>query len=100
MPDDGEWECIDLSGAVRCHGGEPASAVVAGPPEAGWLCGPRAQGPRGPEKLCVDFAPDFPPSPGPWQCRFDHQHGEKRICKAATTTGLGDHCPCPDGASC
>jgi hypothetical protein len=104
MPDDGEWECVDLHGVVICHGGEPAAAVVDGPPDPGWLCGARAQGARGPERLCVDFAPDLPAGEAAgWRCRYDHQRGEKRICRRdAQARRVGGPCAagCPEGATC
>lgn len=103
LPDDGEWECIDQDGAVVCRGGEPAAGVIPGPPEVGWICGAREQGPRGPEKVCVDLAPDLPEG-GPWRCRADHKSGEKRVCKQAAPKGpqLGEACGdgCPTGATC
>jgi hypothetical protein len=76
LPDDGEWECVELDGAVVCRGGVPAAGVVAGPPDPGWRCGVR----RGSsERLCVDDAPELP-GPG-WRCRFTHEHGERRLCR-------------------
>ena len=104
MPDDGEWECIDMGGAVMCHGGEPPAAVVEGPADPGWICGPRAQGPRGPEKVCVDFSPDRPGGDiDGWSCTYDHEHGEKRLCRRdPSPKRLGARCEvgCPDGAAC
>ena len=104
LPDDAEWECIDQDGAVVCRGGEAAAGVIPGPPEVGWFCGTREQGLRGPEKVCVDFAPDRPEGAGPWKCRSDHKQGEKRVCKQAAPKGpqLGEACGngCPTGATC
>jgi hypothetical protein len=104
MPDDGEWECIDMDGVVMCKGGEPAAAVVEGAPDLGWMCGTHAQGPRGPEKLCLDFAPDRPNGElDGWKCSYDHQRGEKRICKRNQgAKRLGGPCAagCPEGAAC
>ena len=104
MPDDGEWECMDLGSAVMCHGGTPSAAVVEGPNDLGWSCGPRDKGPRGPEQVCVDFAPDRPRGElDGWACRFDHRHGEKRICRRdRSPVRLGGRCDagCPEGALC
>jgi hypothetical protein len=105
MPDDGEWECIDMDGAVMCHGGEPAAAVVAGLADTGWICGTREKGgPRGPERLCVDLAPDRPRGEADgWKCTYDHTRGEKRQCKrdpAAKRIGGPCAAGCPEGTAC
>jgi hypothetical protein len=89
LPDDGEWECVDLDGVVVCRGGVPAAGVVAGPPDPGWTCGTRrgSGGPRpassGPDRICVDLAPELPDGAARgWRCRFTHDHGERRLCRA------------------
>jgi hypothetical protein len=103
LPDDGEWECVELHGAVICHGGEAAAGVIAGPPGPGWTCGgPVAQ--RG--RICVDYAPDRPDR-GRWTCRFDQRRGVRRSCVAVAVGReppiLGGACDpggCPPGAIC
>jgi hypothetical protein len=104
MPDDGDWECVDMDGAVYCHGGRPAAAVVAGRPDRGWMCGPRGKGPPG-ERVCLDLAPDRPDEASLTECRFDYaQVAPVRRCKASSGARLGDACDdsrrCPSGASC
>jgi hypothetical protein len=77
LPDDGEWACIDLVGAVLCRGGETASGVPPGPPEPGWICGQR----RGTEeRLCLDRDPDLPAG-GPHACHFEHVPRDTRHCE-------------------
>ena len=103
LPDDGEWECVELAGAVICRGGEAPAGVVAGAPAAGWSCG----GPVGNHgRICIDYAPDRPDR-GRWTCRFDHRHGVRRICVAVAAgvdpPALGARCDpgaCPRGAIC
>src|SRR6266567_425961 len=74
MPDDGEWECVDLDGAVVCRGGIAPAGVVAGPADPGWRCGAR----RGStDRICVDLAPDLPDGAARgWRCSFSHERGE------------------------
>ncbi len=78
VPDDGQWECIDLDGAVVCRGGAPSAGVVPGDADRGWICGAR----RGtPERICIDFAPDLPPGERRgWRCLSEHSGGERRLC--------------------
>jgi hypothetical protein len=104
-----------------CVGGERASGVVAGPPDAGWICGPRrgegggaagdvvlpsaaapALGPR----VCVDFSPDFPDGEmAGWRCHVESGPPVTRVCERApgapvlATTCERAH-PCVDGATC
>jgi hypothetical protein len=88
LPDDGEWTCSDVSGAVVCVGGTAAAGVIAGPSDPGFLCGARARAghaPGGPdvdsERVCVDLSPDFPDGRAHgWNCRFDYGDGVERIC--------------------
>lgn len=92
MPDDGEWECIDMAGAVMCRRGVEPAGVVVGPPDPGWWCGPRA-GAEPAERVCVDYAPDVPDSTRAWRCRYQHDRGGRRVCRAARA-------PAPLGVSC
>jgi hypothetical protein len=104
LPDDGEWECADMSGAVVCRGGTPPAGVPPGAAATGFACGPRP-GTDG-EALCVDLSPDFPDGhPRGWRCRFDAAHGAIRICERDPAAHqLVDPCdaahPCIDGAVC
>lgn len=102
LPDDGEWTCAELAGAVLCAGGEPASGAVPGPPDEGWWCGPR----RGKaERVCLDLDPDRPAAAG-WRCGFEHVPRDRRRCVRAppAAPALGDACTgdaaCPRGARC
>ncbi|HWP06843.1 MAG TPA: Ig-like domain-containing protein [Polyangiaceae bacterium] len=82
LPDDGEWRCAELDGVVLCAGGEPASGVVAGPPERAFRCGQRPNG----ERVCVNAAPDYPPGGRErYACRFDAEQGATRACREHTT---------------
>lgn len=107
LPDDGEWECGDFSGAVVCRGGEPPAGVAPGARDDGFRCGARTPRPnRAMEHVCVDLSPDFPDGdPSKWSCRFDGASGTTRVCeRIAGTHRLGDACdrehPCIDGARC
>jgi len=105
MPDDGEWECIDMDGAVMCRRGVPPAGVVTGAPDVGWLCGDRITD-EGKERVCVDFSPDLPNgSTRGWRCRYDHKRRERKICRESDRApGLGAACeagsPCPDTLIC
>ena len=120
MPDDGEWECVDVGGIVYCRGGLAAAGVVAGAADRGWMCGSRprareeregreereareekpetrgtdAKSARPVERVCVDFSPDLPPLPGVFHCRFQYPGpGPERVCDDQTTGARpGDAC--------
>jgi hypothetical protein len=103
LPDDGEWECAEIEGAVICRGGGPASGVVFGPPDPGFLCGGR-KGKRG-ERICIDFSPDRPEPAGMSDCRFQYEPGRPaRACRAGKEPALGKRCQaageCPAGTVC
>lgn len=93
MPDDGEWECADIDGAVICHGGLAAAGTVAGPADEAWLCGARRT--HDSDRVCVDFSPD---RPARFQdCRFEQG---RRVCRAGEAK-LGRACDsCPAGSVC
>jgi hypothetical protein len=101
LPDDGEWECLDMAGAAICRGGDPPAGVAPGPPDRRWRCGPRLG-----ERICVDLQADFPgPSAGGWRCHYENAPAPRRLCaRDAQAHNLGDACaaqrPCVDGASC
>jgi hypothetical protein len=104
LPDDGEWECLDMAGAAVCRGGDPPAGVAPAPPDARWSCGPRT---GADERICVDLRPDFPgraAAPG-WRCRYENAPQPRRLCARDTGAhNLGDACsperPCVDGAFC
>ncbi len=101
LPDDGQWECADLDGAVLCHFIAPASGIAAGRADPGFSCGSRRGKPG--ERVCVDFAPDYPDGAGPWHCRFDHTGGDvARLCEHGGRLALGGACGsgCPAGSAC
>jgi hypothetical protein len=102
LPDDGEWECAEIEGAVICRGGGAAAGVVPGPPDAGFICGARRGKPG--ERICVDFAPDRPDAPGMNDCRFQYEPGRPaRLCHAGKEPALGRTCgqgDCPAGTVC
>jgi hypothetical protein len=101
LPDDGEWECLDMAGASVCRGGDPPAGVVAGPADGRWSCGA-----RGSERICVDLRADFPAGAAAgWSCRYQNAPRPRRLCRRdATAHHLGDPCdpqrPCVDGAIC
>jgi hypothetical protein len=120
LPDDGEWTCAEMAGAVLCVGGDGPAGTPPGPRDAGFLCGKRRPTP-GPSRfdaragaaglgqgatVCLDLSPDFPDSsPRGWVCRYEHEHGMRRICERRETQGaLGAACsssaPCIDGLLC
>ncbi len=105
MPDDGEWECIDLDGVTLCRRGVPAAGVIAGPSDPGWVCGERTGGDPG-ERLCVDYSPDLPGGDTRgWRCRYDHKRGEHRVCtRRDDAPALGRACRgdrgCPATLDC
>lgn len=125
LPDEGEWTCADAAGAVVCVGGERAAGVVAGPPDAAWICGARrgsdagapaqtgfvqrlAQASPAPlgARVCVDLSPDVPDGElSRWRCHFESGPPAARVCERATGAAvLGVTCdrqrPCVDGAAC
>jgi hypothetical protein len=103
LPDDGEWECVDLAGAAVCRGGDPPAGVVPGPPDPRWSCGARA---GGAERICVDQRADFPDHRAQgWRCRYQNDPRPARVChRDPAAPHLGDGCtprePCVDGATC
>jgi hypothetical protein len=100
LPDDGEWECADLDGAVVCRSWAEAAGAVAGKPDPAWVCGPRAGAPK--ERICVDFAPERP-ADEPWSCGFQHDPGQvARVCTRGGPGPLGRACGggCPFGSAC
>ena len=101
VPDNGEWECVEIAGAIICRSPSEAAGIPRGPVEAGFVCGNRAG--HG-ELVCVDLSPDPPPLPS-WSCRVTYDSGSAaRVCSAAKEPKLGDICvrasDCPAGASC
>ncbi len=106
-PDDGEWTCVETAGATLCLGSASPAGVVAGPPDAAWICGAR-RGPRAAkgERACVDLSPDFPDADmGAWTCRVGNGVVPTRVCERGARAGsLGTPCdrarPCVDGAAC
>jgi len=104
LPDDGEWECSELAGAVLCRGGQPPSGVVRAQKDAGWWCGERRGTRR--EQLCLDLDPDLPTGfAADWRCHFVRSGARSaRVCEAGHVSRLGDECAteedCPQGAQC
>lgn len=103
MPDDGEWECVELHGAVFCHSRGPLAGMDSGPMDLGWLCGARRRAAGG-ERICVDLDADRPNPHEPFSCRYELQHGiAVRSCAAARGLVLGSACAgqtCPEGTAC
>jgi hypothetical protein len=104
MPDDGEWECVEISGVVFCHSRGDMAGVEAGPLDLGWLCGPRRGSTTG-ERVCSDLDADRPRLGASPRCRYEPQFGAfQRSCTTAETPVVGDGCSpgigCPDGSRC
>lgn len=104
MPDDGEWECVELSGAVYCHSRGPVAGMAPGPMDLGWLCGARRGATDG-ERICVDLDPDRPALATHRACRFELHFGvQRRSCTPGDTPIIGDACAgsaaCPSGSHC
>jgi hypothetical protein len=117
MPDDGEWECVEMSGVVCCHGRGLVAGRAAGPTDLGWQCGPRRGAPQAPprsagamprtdgERICVDLDPDRPPLATHRRCRFEPRMGMvQRSCTQTKALVAGDACKaadeCPKGTRC
>jgi hypothetical protein len=104
LPDDGEWECSDLSGVVLCRGGNEPAAVVHVSVDPGWLCGSR-RGAKGGERVCLDLDPDLPEKANLRACRFEIDGARsRRLCERSEKPLLGDACShsdlCPPGSEC
>jgi hypothetical protein len=105
FPDDGEWSCAEMGGAVVCSGGEPPAGVAENVADVAWFCGGR-RATSGAERICVDLAPDFPDGRAhSWRCRYASDHGASRVCERDPSAHqLGDDCsaasPCLDGLGC
>jgi hypothetical protein len=104
LPDDGEWECVEIFGVVWCHSTGDAAGIEAGPRDLGWICGER-KNVAAPERICVDLDPDRPDDVARHQCHFDPQYGvQVRSCVTQTKSLIGDDCdeqrPCGSGMHC
>jgi hypothetical protein len=104
MPDDGEWECVEMDGVVFCHFRAAAAGMVDGPVDVGWLCGER-RGHKGGERICVDLAPDRPGPEADWRCAFEYTGGSvTRRCARSDRVQVDSACSgavsCPRGSEC
>jgi hypothetical protein len=105
MPDDGEWTCSEMAGATICSGGDAPAGVATNVADAAWFCGTRRGGARR-ERVCVDFAPDFPDANARgWMCGYVTEPSLARVCERDPAAHeLGDPCgggaPCLDGVRC
>lgn len=105
MPDDGEWECSDLSGLVLCRGGMAPAGLAGVNADPGWICGQRRHG-KPNERVCLDLDPDLPSLESSARtCRYEILGARsRRICEARGGTRFGDPCSrnevCPIGGSC
>jgi hypothetical protein len=103
-PDNGEWECVDVSGVVYCRSTGSAAGIEPGKTDPAYLCGPRRGG-RADERICVDFAPDAPTPDAAWSCAVRYQSGRaERVCRQSEEKRVGDACKlardCPRGTTC
>jgi hypothetical protein len=104
LPDDGEWECADVAGAVLCRGGSEPAGVAHASADPGWLCGARHHGKNG-ERVCVDLDPDLPERTELRSCHFEFDGARmRRVCEPSDHPLLGDACThpdlCPAGSDC
>jgi hypothetical protein len=100
MPDDGEWECVEISGVVFCRSRGRAAGMDEGPADLGWLCGARRAGAEG-ERICVDLDPERPLAPNAARrhCRYELAWGTQvRSCTAGSSLIAGS--PCRDASAC
>jgi len=105
MPDDGEWECVEMSGLTFCHSRGPMAGASHGPRDLGWLCGARRGVADGGEEICVDAAPDRPRDPSMRHCRYEQRLGATvRSCGPGRGLLIGDACSrkdaCPKDSTC
>lgn len=105
MPDDGEWECVEIGGLTFCHSRGAMAGVARGPRDLGWLCGPRLAAADGGEEICVDTAPDRPGDPQFRHCRYEQRLGATvRSCGPGRGAIIGDVCrgggACPKDSTC
>jgi len=105
MPDEGEWECVDIDGIVYCHATAHASGTAPGPADLGWKCGQRRGAPPG-ERVCVDLSPDRPDAKG-WRCKYEYvSFYARRVCAHEGASSVGGRCSgtsadaCPRDARC
>ncbi len=105
-PDDSDWSCADMAGAVVCLGGTRAAGVATASANPRWRCGDVANRPLEQRRVCIDVEPDFPVgSASAWRCHFQNELPMRRICdRSSHNPMLGDACsaalPCVDGAVC
>lgn len=104
MPDDGEWECVEISGVVYCHSRGRGAGMQSGPMDLGWICGARRAAVDD-ERICVDLDADRPDLKNR-RCRFEPHFGApQRSCTTTQTRLVGDACggdspTCPAGSRC
>jgi hypothetical protein len=105
MPDDGEWECVEIGGLTFCHSRGAMAGAARGPRDLGWLCGARRAAADGGEEICIDTAPDRPSDPRFRYCRYEQRLGASvRICGPGRGPIIGDACSaeaaCPKDSTC
>jgi hypothetical protein len=101
-PDNGEWECVEMAGAVICRSLSAAAGVAPGVLDAAFVCGLRVG--HG-ERICVDLSPDPPPGLASWSCRVTYDGGSAaRVCTSAQVPHVGGRCAsnrdCPVATAC
>jgi hypothetical protein len=93
-PDDGEWECVEMAGAVVCRSPSEAAGIPPGAEDAAFVCGVRKG--HG-ERICVDLSPDPPPGLGSWSCRVTYDGGSAaRVCTPSKEARVGGRCASPE----
>ncbi|HET8935009.1 MAG TPA: hypothetical protein VFN67_16285 [Polyangiales bacterium] len=105
MPDDGEWECVEISGLPFCHSRGSMAGAARGPRDLGWLCGARRAAADGGEEICVDTDPDRPTDQRFRGCRYEQRLGATvRSCGPTRSLLIGDACTaettCPKDSTC
>ncbi|MET0343421.1 MAG: hypothetical protein ABW252_20590 [Polyangiales bacterium] len=101
-PDNAEWECAEVDGAMVCRRVAAAAGIPDGATDPAFVCGVRT---RDGARVCVDFAPDRPPVFAGFRCTVAYAGGtRRRTCRASERLSVGDACTadaaCPRDALC
>ena len=102
VPDNGEWECVEMGGAAVCRALAEAAGIPGGVLDAAFVCGARL---GSGERICVDLSPDPPPGLDAWSCRVTYGNGPAaRVCASSKDARVGGRCAsrsdCPVATEC
>lgn len=99
MPSKDEWRCAERGRVIWCAGGETAAGVPAQRGHELFHCGPR-WGSAEKERVCVDFAPEYPRDTSVGHCKFEQELGLTRVCKREGEDTITSPLPRDGIASC